>query len=98
MGIPIIGSIPLINNTSIGSSGGAFILSTPPKSSAVLDLGGAEIEICAKESYAVIRFYGAQDATSTFTNAHRLIQEGLDLCKYFFVAAILNQELSRFEV
>jgi len=79
MGIPKIGSIPLISSTNVGSAGGAFILSTPSKSSAVLDFDDAEIEICAKEPYAVVRFNGAEDATSTFLKAHQLVQKGLDL-------------------
>lgn len=76
---PRIGSIPLINDITMGSAGGAFLLSTPSKSSATLHFDTAEIEVCSGEPYAVIRFMGAEDALSTFNNAHRLVQQGLDL-------------------
>jgi len=79
MGIPKIGSIPLVSDTTVGSAGGAFLLSTPPKSSIILHFDTADIEVHVGEPYAVIRFSGSEDASSTFANAHRLVQQGLDL-------------------
>jgi hypothetical protein len=79
MGILKIGSIPLINDTTVGAAGGAFLLSTPPKKNAVLNFDTAEIEIYDSEPYAVVRFQGSKDALSTFDKAHKLVQQGLDL-------------------
>jgi hypothetical protein len=79
MRLPQIGSIPLVSAATTGSAGGAFLLSRPAKSSAVLQFDIAEIEVHASEPYAVVRFSGSQDVTSAFSNAHRLVQQGLDL-------------------
>jgi hypothetical protein len=79
MTLPRIGSIPLVDEISDGSSGAAFLLIKPAKSSAVLKFGNASIEIHDGESYVVVRYKSKQDATSVFTSAHSLVQQGLDL-------------------
>ncbi|MCB9422888.1 MAG: hypothetical protein H6667_24020 [Ardenticatenaceae bacterium] len=79
MVIPKIGSIPLVNDATNGSAGGAFLLSTPSKSNATLHIDTADIEVHVGEPYAVVRFNGCEDAVSTFANAHSLVQQGLDL-------------------
>ena len=94
MRIPEIGSIPLIRSTTVGSAGGAFLLSTPSKKSTTLCFNNAEIEVYANEPYAVVRFNGAEDAISTFENAHLLAQQGLDLLSILGVqdSVILDAE------
>ena len=77
--MPKIGSIPLIDENIVGCSGGAFLLSSPAKSNVVLQLNTAEIEVHSGEPYAVIRFKGSEEANSAFFNAHKLVQQGLDM-------------------
>jgi Methylamine utilization protein MauJ len=79
MNIPRIGSIPLFDENIVGCSGGAFLLSTKAKSDEVLHFDTAEIEVHAQEPYAVVRFKGSEDASSTFSSAHRLVHQGFDM-------------------
>src|SRR5688572_650904 len=79
MTAPRIGSIPLVDENAVSSSGGAFLLSTQAKSNEVLRFDDAEIEVHAHEPFAVVRFSGSEDAVSTFSDAHRLVQQGLDM-------------------
>lgn len=77
--MPRIGSIPLGANCTPRAAAAAFLLSSPANSSVVLPFDVAEIEVHAREPYAVVRFSGPEDATPAFTEGHRLVQRGLDL-------------------